>query len=161
MNGNFAFVSVKGLGGLIVYGFCGLIGLIWSLTNLWLSLRCKFWKIVDGEIKDSCTDVRQSGRSLFKSYYPKVTYTYNVEGVPYEGNRIRYGSTGGSKSAAHDYFEKYPTGKKVKISIDPNNYGRSVLEPGVSLNTIVWMIIFSGLATMGYRALLAYLQTNP
>jgi hypothetical protein len=149
---------VKGLGRLIGYGFIGLIGLIWSLTNLWLSLRCKFWIIVDGQIKDSSTDVRQY---RFKSYYPFISYTYNVNGVAYEGNRIRYGSTGGSKSVAHNYFQKYPAGKKVKISIDPNNYGRSVLEPGVSANTIVWIIIFSVLTAMGYRALLAYLQAGP
>ena len=161
MNSNLAFVSVKGIGVFIVNGGFGLGGLIWALINLWLSLRCKFWEIADGEIKDSCTDVRQGTRSLFKSYYPFITYTYNVNGVAYEGNRIRYGSTGGSKSVSDNYFQKYPAGKKVKISIDPHDYGRSVLEPGVSANTIVWIIIFSVLTAMGYRALLAYLQAGP
>ena len=158
MNDDVAFFLVKGLGTLIGYGLCGLIGLMWNLRNLWLSFRCKFWKIVDGEIKDSSVETRQY---RFKSYYPIISYTYNVDGVVYEGSKIKYGGTGGSKSVADDYFEKYPVGKKVKVSIDPNDYSKSVLEPGASLNTIVWIIIFFGLALMGYRALLAYLQTSP
>jgi len=153
-------MSINGFVFFLGWGLVGLSGLIWSLINLWLSLRCKFWKIVDGEIKDSCTDARRSGRSLFKSYYPIISYTYNVNGVAFEGNRIRYGSTGGSKSEAHDYFEKYPAGKKVKISIDPNNYGRSVLEPGPSWGIFGAIILFLAAGAWGLTGVLDYLQAN-
>ena len=150
-------MDIRGFVFFLGWGLVGLTGLIWSLRNLWLALQSKYWNEVDCEIIESDVKITQLKG---KSYRPMISYRYNVNGFDYEGNKIKYGATWGSESVANNYCEKYPVGKKVKISIDPNNYGRSVLEPGASLSTIVWIILYSALAAMGYRALLAYLQAN-
>jgi hypothetical protein len=157
MNGNLAFSSVNGLVGLIGWGLCGLIGLIWSLRNLWLSLRSKYWNIVEGKINESYVKITQYRG---KMYYPIISYTYNVDGFDYEGNKIKYGGTWRTESVANDYCMKYPVGEKVKVSFDSMNHNRSVLEPGASWRIYGAIILFLALAAMGYRALLAYLQTN-
>jgi Protein of unknown function (DUF3592) len=158
MNGNLSIFLVNGLGGLIGYGLCGFIGLIWSLRNLWLSLRSKYWNIVEGEIKESYVKITQYRG---KAYYPIISYRYNVDGLDYEGNKIKYGGMWRTESVANDYCERYRVGDKVKVSFDPMNHDRSVLEPGASWRIWGAIILFLAVAAIGYRALLTYLQTDP
>jgi hypothetical protein len=73
------------------WGLVGLIGLIWNLRNLWLSLRSKYWNEVDCKIIESDVKVTQYRR---KSYHPIISYRYNVNGLDYDGNKIKYGGTG-------------------------------------------------------------------
>jgi hypothetical protein len=140
-------------------GWClvGLIGLTWNLRNFWLSLRSKYWNEVDCKIIESDVKITQLRGKL---YYPIISYRYNVNGFDYEGKKIKYGGTGGTESLANDYCEKYRVGDIVKVSFDPMYHNRSVLEPGASWRIFGATILFLVVAAMGYRALLAYLQTD-
>jgi hypothetical protein len=139
------------------WGLVGLTGLIWSLRNLWLALRSKYWNEVDCEIIES--DVKTI-QLKGKSYRPVISYRYNVNGFDYEGNKIKYGATWGTESVANDYCEKYPAGKIVKVSFDPMNHHRSVLEPGASWRTFGAIILFLAAGAWGLTGILDYLQAN-
>jgi len=138
----------------------GLIGLIWNLRNLWLSLRSKYWNEVDCEIIES--EVKLSGFQFrnAKSYYPFVYYRFNVNGFDYEGKRIKYGGTGGSEASANNYCEKYPVGKVVKVSFDPLHHHRSVLEPGPSWRIFGAIILYVAMGAVALTGVADYLQTN-
>ena len=150
-------MDIRTFGFFLGWSLFALIGLIWNLRNLWLSLRSKYWNEVDCEIIESHVEITYiRGRS----YHPIISYRFNVNGFDYEGNKIKYGGMWRTESVANDYCERYRVGDKVKISFDPMNHKRSVLEPGASWRIFGAIILFLALAAMGYRALLAYLQTT-
>ncbi len=139
------------------WGLVGLAGLIWSLRNLWLSLRSKYWNEVDCEIIESYVKITQlKGRS----YRPMISYRFNVNGLEYEGNKIKYGATWGTETVANDYCEKYPVGKIVKVNFDPMNHKRSVLEPGASWRIFGAILLFLAAGAFGLTGVLDYLQAN-
>ena len=120
----------------------------------------KYWNEVDCEIIESCVKINKFNFKGKRTYYPFISYRFNVSGFDYEGKKIKYSDTGGSESAANAYCEKYPVGKIVKVSFDPMNHNRSVLEPGASLNIFVWIIFFLALGAMGLAGVLNYLQAS-
>ena len=140
---------------LVLYG---LVGLIWNLRNLWLALRSKYWIEVDCEIIES--HVERSGLQFrgVKTYYPFISYRFNVDGFDYEGKKVKYGGTGGSESLANDYCEKYPVGKIVKVSFDPMHHHRSVLEPGPSWRILGAIIVYLAVGAVGLTGVLDNLQ---
>jgi Protein of unknown function (DUF3592) len=150
-------MDVRGFVFFLGWGLVALTGLIWSLRNLWLALRSKYWNEVDCEIIESDVKITQLKG---KSYRPMISYRYNVNGFDYEGNKIKYGATWGSESVANDYCEKYPVGKIVKVSFDPMNHNRSVLEPGASWRIFGAIILFLAIGAMGLTGVLDYLQAN-
>lgn len=150
-------MDIRRFGFFLGWSLFALIGLIWNLRNLWLSLRSKYWNEVDCEIIEShieTTYVR--GRS----YHPIISYRFNVNGIDYEGNKIKYGGTAATESTANDYCEKYRVGDIVKVSFDPMNHNRSVLEPGASWRIYGAIILFLALGAMGLEGVLDYLQAN-
>jgi hypothetical protein len=139
------------------WGLFGLIGLIWNLRNLWLSLRSKYWNEVDCKIIESDVKVTQYRG---KSYHPIISYRYNVNGLDFEGNKIKYGGTGATESVANDYCERYRVGDIVKVSFDPMDHHRSVLEPGTSWRIFGAIILFLAVGAWGLTGILDYLQAN-
>ena len=139
------------------WGLFGLIGLIWNLRNLWLSLRSKYWNEVDCKIIESDVKVTQYRG---KSYHPIISYRYNVNGLDYDGNKIKYGGTGATESVTNDYCERYRVGDIVKVSFDPMDHHRSVLEPGPSWRIFGAIILFLAVGAWGLTGILDYLQAN-
>ena len=142
---------------IIAWGLSSLMGLIWNLRNLSLSLRSKYWNEVDCEIIESSVKIVQY---RIKSYYPIISYRFKVNGLDYEGNRIKYGGTGGTESVANDYCEKYPLGRIVKVSFDPMNHKRSVLEPGPSWRIFAALVLWLVLGAICVTGAWEYLEAN-
>jgi len=146
MNQRLAFALTFGLG--------GLIGFIWSSRNLWLAVRSHHWNLVDCDIMESRVEIRKDRYG--RSYIPIISYEYKFEGLHFEGNKIRYGGTWGTKSEANAYCEKYPEGSSVKVSVDPIHPERSVLVPG---GTFIYLAFIASIvsAVLGLSPLLAYM----
>lgn len=89
-----------------------------------------------------------------------ISYRFNVNGLEYEGNKIKYGATWGTETVANDYCEKYPVGKIVKVNFDPMNHKRSVLEPGASWRIFGAILLFLAAGAFGLTGVLDYLQAN-
>jgi hypothetical protein len=121
---------------LLVFG--GLAGA--NAIKIWhQSQRAASWPTVSGiitrsrveskKMRQGGTMYRTTGRSTH--YRPDLAYTYQVEGVHFEGRRARFGTPSRwSKDRAR--YEKiiapYSTGQAVQVRYDPRHPGESVLE---------------------------------
>jgi hypothetical protein len=125
----------------LIYGLLlslgGLIGFIWSSRNLWLAILSRHWNLIDCDIIESRVEIR---RARIRAYVPIISYKYTFGGLHYEGYKIRYGGTWETESGSRDYCEKYPVGSIVKVSVDPIHPERSVLVPGASLLSYLYVI---------------------
>lgn len=98
-------------------------------------------------------DERPTGRTN-PSFRPTIRYTYRVGETEFEGTRLTvfqalYPTAGEAEGRLRDY----PVGAEVPVHHDPEDPGRSVLEPGPATfdNTYFWA--FGG----GFLALIVVL----
>ena len=87
------------------------------------------WPSTTGTVLMSTVQSRRTGRSY--STYPVVVYQYQVNGTPYQSQRIKAGEqfmsirvTGQAQATA----ARYPVGAKVTVYYNPSNPAESVLE---------------------------------
>lgn len=104
----------------------------WGWTILQDARASAAWPTVAGQVTSS--DVRHSTDSEGgDSYSPEVTYAYEVDNRSYENSTIKFGENSyNSRREAERITGRYPVGQPVNVAYDPNDPGRSVLEPGVS-----------------------------
>jgi hypothetical protein len=127
-----------------------IIGLIWSFINLWRGLQSRYWDRVDCEILESRL-------SLFPfKFYPFISYQYKIDGIPCKGKRIKYGGVRQGYFRASAYCDQYIKGETYQVSVDPNNFRRSVLEPGPSPQIYGAIILCILIGLIGLNGLLTY-----
>jgi hypothetical protein len=84
------------------------------------------------------------------SFYPRVRFTYSVNGVSYVGTRVAFGNVGcGSYEHARSIAAKFPPGVATPVYYDPGNPGQAVLMAGEVLSD-TWL----GLGMMSLMAAL-------
>jgi Protein of unknown function (DUF3592) len=111
--------------------------------------RACAWPVTQGRITaadvegyrarhDSESGHRRS-RILFK---PGVTYTYEVDGRRYAGDRLTMGATVSASfpGFARRIAARYPVGGTVDVHYNPLDPGESVLRPRSVLHHLLWMI---------------------
>ena len=77
-------------------------------------------------------------------YTPKITYSYSVNGAEYEGDRLGNGIfISRSRDSAKSWARKYPAHMVVTVYYNPDDPGKSVLEPVNSYN--IFGVIAGGL----------------
>ena len=127
------------LGGVVV-ALISLGGIIACITIMSRAINSEEWNRVDCEIIESSIQFLNAippGR-----YYPIVKYRYTVDGVMYEGRKVRFGGSATSKFAATDICRRYQSGRVAKVSVDPKNPEKSVLLPGLSFQIFIALAIF-------------------
>ena len=137
---------------LLFFSLASSAGLIWSVVFLWWAIRSQNWDRIGCMITESRVEIKRFKNNT--RYIPIINYNYNVNGLPYQGNNLKYGGTWSFKSTSYGYCDKYPTGKTVKVSVDPSNPKRSVLEPGASLRSYFSVIIAIAFGVVGLTILL-------
>ena len=137
---------------LLFFSLASSAGLIWSVVFLWWAIRSQNWDRIDCVITESRVEIKRIKNNT--RYIPIINYKYSVNGLPYQGNNLKYGGTWSFKSTSYGYCDKYPTGKTVKVSVDPSNPKRSVLEPGTSLRSYLFVIITIAFGIVGFTILL-------
>ena len=130
------FFLVAGL----AVGFFGVKGLI----NAKASVE---WPQDSGEILMSEVD-RNSGSSgsggSSTTYHAAIVYSYQIDDVGYESDRVAYGDYGSSDSShAREIVRRYPVGEEVQVFYHPDDPRTSLLEPGVKLQA--WFLPLFGL----------------
>jgi len=135
---------------ILACSFGSIIGFIWSLRNLWRGLQSRSWDRVDCEIIESRLPLYGP---------PLISYKYIIDGIHCIGKRIKYGGVGGKWKAyltANAYCEKYVKSETYQVSVDPNNFKRSVLEPGPSSQIYLSIIICIIIGLIGLDGLLTF-----
>jgi hypothetical protein len=136
---------------LLGYSLSSSIGLIWSLKNLWRAIQSQYWNRVDCEIIESRVTLFP-----YTWFYPIISYKYTIDGLHYKGKKIKYGGLQRSYFKANAYCEQYVKGEIYQVSVDPNNFKRSVLEPGASLQIYLAIIFWIVIGAIGFGGLLTY-----
>jgi hypothetical protein len=132
---------------ILACSFGSIIGFIWSLRNLWRGLQSRSWDRVDCEIIESRLPLYGP---------PLISYKYIIDGIPCKGKRINYGGIRKGYFRANAYCEKYVKGETYQVSVDPNNFKRSVLEPGPSSQIYVSIFLCILLGLIGLNGLLTF-----
>ena len=92
------------------------------------------WPVVEGVVLATGVIKRTSkSDDEFDSYVPSVNYAYPVNGVRYEGDRIRIGLEERGyirEQQARDHMARYPVGAAIAVRYDPKQPETAVLELG-------------------------------
>ena len=137
---------VAGVGALmIVMG--GVFGAV-AADNYRDGEATKAWPSTTGQILTADVDeeVRRERRDNGsyrerRTYTPRITYAYTIQGIEYTGHRIRTDDSGGDRDKAFDTINEYPVGSTVDVFYDPENPDSAVLKQGAD-TVAVW--VFGG-----------------
>lgn len=105
---------------------------IWGWSILQNARASTNWPTAEGVITESeVTHHRDSEDG--DSYQPEVAYQYTVGNQRHESYMIKFGENSySSRGRAEDIAATYAVGRQVAVYYDPEQPGRSVLEPGVT-----------------------------
>jgi hypothetical protein len=126
--------------GLICGGFFFLIALAAGVALLVSSEKSKKkagasqgWPAVPGtimvsEVRESRSTDEDGHTSI--AYYPRVEYSYTVNGAAFTGKQISFGGTLGNSnpSMAQGVIARYPANSPVTVYYNPEKPGDAVLE---------------------------------
>lgn len=122
------------LGSLAIMGLFLLIGAglsVWGWTILQNARASATWPTAEGTI--TASEVTHSSDEDGDSYRPEVAYDYQAGGQFHTSYTIKFGENSySSRRRAETIAANYPVGKQVTVYYDPEQPGRSVLEPGVT-----------------------------
>jgi hypothetical protein len=108
----------------------GCVSLAIAARNGWRGGNTRAWPTAPGRVLDCEMRPRsQRGGSRFRIV---VAYEYDVAGMTFRGDRIRFGYAGtDSLRAAMERTARYPPGEAVEVRYNPKRPSVSVLEVGV------------------------------
>ena len=119
----------------------GMFGLVRSLRTAQLAARAALWPSVPGVVRHSSV---KKGHSMFNMsrsgmgkgpvvYRAQVIYAYRVNGVHFEGKRVRFGSPQRErvKDNMENLVSRYPVEQPVRVHYQPERPADSVLELGL------------------------------
>jgi hypothetical protein len=118
------------------------VGAAWQLRQEVLTLR---WHKATGRILEARVVEDHSGGE--KVYYPKVRYSYSVNGIEYTSDRISFYDHGtGFRWDRKAVIEPYSNQTAVVVYFDPRNPENALLKRGISpIPFAVGAISMSGL----------------
>jgi hypothetical protein len=124
----------------------GLMTLLFGFAMRRQSALATKWPKVTARITESEVDEFQ-GRIADKGpmttlYRPQITYTYEFNGVNYQGSQVSLGAkvTSNSDAIARRLVAKYPKGKTFEVHVNPQNASEAVLSPNVAGAWLIWII---------------------
>ena len=118
---------------------------VWTLIK---SLRTESWPVTDGVIQ-STREKSHSDSDGSTTYSAEVTYTYEVAGVKYDGDKISIGQMSSSSQYAQKILDRYPIGKKVSVHYSPTDPAEAVLETGIHGGTWICFGVGTAFALFG------------
>lgn len=124
----------KGVGFMIIFGlfWSGMTLLFDGLTVVPAARQVLAQRFVTTEGTVLSSEVTHYDGDDGTTYGVRITYSYNVGGREYTGDRFRYNTATSSDSAwAHRAVEEHPAGGATTVYYDPRMPESSVLSPGL------------------------------
>jgi uncharacterized protein (TIGR03435 family) len=134
--------------------FCSLfvlIGLVTVGIGIWLlakSVRSGQWPVTNGIIRSAELKSHQ-GNKGGTTYSAEITYTFQVGGATYEGDKVSIGQMSSSSDYARGILNRYPAGKKVSVHYPPGDPSDAVLETGIHGGTWICLGAGTGFTLLG------------
>lgn len=126
---------------IVVFMLLGLFLFVNGVFELVKAKESEFWPSVEGVVLASEVSVDNSGDDV--SYGVDVTYRYVVDDRSYKGDSVAVSElNSGSRERAAKVVERYPVERLVEVYYDPSDVEFSVLEPGVTGAS--WMYVGLG-----------------
>ena len=125
---------------------------IWTLTK---SLRSEQWPVTDGIIQLAEMKSHQGSKGG-TTYSAEVTYTYQVAGTNYTGDKVSIGQMSSSSEYARGILNRYPVGKKVSVHYSPGDPSNAVLETGIHGGMWICLGVGTAFTLFGFM----FLQIN-
>jgi Protein of unknown function (DUF3592) len=99
------------------------------------------WSSTQGEVVAGLLGSASPAQAL-----TRTRYRYTVNGVSYDGKRVRFGSELISRGEAEQVLGRFPVGQSVTVHYDPNDPASSVLDRervsgGVIVNLLLGMLL--------------------
>ncbi len=135
----------------VVFLGVGVLLVIIALMQRNKAKKAESWQTVSGQITASTITEnrhRDSDGHTQINYQPLVQYTYEIDGLTYNGGRIAFGANSFDYNTAQGMAAKYPVGASVTVHYDPAQPGEAVLETKAA-GSKVFLIIGIVFAVIG------------
>jgi hypothetical protein len=136
-------------GAALLFIVLGIIFIVVAVNMRRKAAASRTWPTVAGvvtsaEVEESVSSDEDSPTSSFN---PKISYSYQVGGVAFQGKKISFGAVNtGSRRAAEQALEPYPVGQPVNVHYNPEKPAEAVLNVeagGTRLFLILGIILTS------------------
>ena len=124
-------VSISGIGLAMIY---------YSWTNLQKARASLNWPVTDRRIVASRFVPNGDGDRT-----AKLDYVYTLDKHEYSSHVVVFGGLLGDGGATGTHVRRYPQGKSVSVSYDPNDLTSVCLEPGVENHNSLILGLFAQL----------------
>ena len=124
----------------------GIVG--WGGWTLIKSIRTNDWPVTEGVIQ-SARQKEHSDNDGSSTYSAEVTYTYQIAGISYTGDKIAIGQMSSSAAYAQSVLSRYPVGQKVSVHYSPTDPAQAVLETGIHGGTWICFAVGTVFALFG------------
>lgn len=119
----------------VIFLVVGIGILLWGITTSQTALRSQQWPTVPGtvtaaQVKTS-TSRSSTTRRTTTHYSGHITYIYRVNGQDFTATQVSFADYSSSdRQHASEIVNRYPAGRAVTVSYNPQNPAQAVLEPG-------------------------------
>jgi len=132
----------------------GLLQLAKCLVESSSAIAATDWPTVAGTVKSSGVRLVKGGKG--DGHVPAVTYTYEVNGVSYQGKRIHFRDVSEMPEQAEKTVSSYPVGATVQVHFDPDEPSESLLRPGLYRYSFIWLALSVGGLLIGSAMIYFY-----
>jgi len=144
----------------LAFAASGLVLVIVGIVKLVQADASSSWPTVKGKIA-SCEVTKRGSKGRGRrgrknrgtsKYYAAVVYEYSVDGKQHTGDRISFGTVGGTRTKAEEDAKRYAEGSPVDVYYKPDDPAQAVLEPGqkASIYTFPGVGLFFTLIGIGF-----------
>jgi hypothetical protein len=114
---------------------------MWRLSRQWSRWPVARGRVIQSGVEEfEGDDISDSGGTS-RRYRAAVIYSYEVDGVTYQGDRLTFGTFASSSPRhARRTTAKYPVGSEVKVHYDRLSPGESVINPRSGPHLLLWLV---------------------
>ncbi|HTX20837.1 MAG TPA: DUF3592 domain-containing protein [Candidatus Aquilonibacter sp.] len=112
------------------------------------SIRAEHWPVTDGIVQtaEMKSNIDNHGHTTHSA---DVTYSYQVAGTSYTGDKVSTGEMSSSVAYAQGILNRYPVGKTVTVHYAPDDPSDAVLETGIHGGTWICLGVGTVFALVG------------
>jgi hypothetical protein len=126
-----AVIGRQDIPGLVIMAIIGLALTFFGFTKIKTAADAKRWPVTNGTV------TRSEVAGAIK-YYPSVTYTYTIDSLVYNSDKIsNINFNTKNRSVVEKFLNKYPMGSKIKVYYNISEPSNALLEPGINTGNIL------------------------